>query len=166
MSTETSGVKEKELTGMTKRDIRQFIINLDEEDPDEYKAQAEDLYEAGVTGAALLVGMEKGDDAFVEELMKDFGFKKYFVRTMLQRLKEKLRREQPAKRRKLPVTKVEELSEQISIDNPPEEGKFFVVSGLHTAGLRQAPENGKSDCMGGRKSSSFGLFWGKSANSK
>ena len=77
---------------MTKRDIRQFIINLDKENPDEYKAQAEQLYKAGVTGAALLVVMEKGDDAFVEELMKDFGFKKYFVRTVLQRLKEKQRR--------------------------------------------------------------------------
>ena len=76
---------------MEEDDIKEFIVRMST-NPNKYKAQAEQLYKAGVTGAALLVVMEKGDDACVEELMKDFGFKKYFVRTVLQRLKEKQRR--------------------------------------------------------------------------
>jgi len=93
MSTETSGVKEKELTGMTKRDIRQFIINLDEEDPDEYKAQARVLYEAGVTGAALKADYEDGKEAFIKAMKDDYKIMgTAFAKTLYQKLKEKLQR--------------------------------------------------------------------------
>jgi len=73
MNAEESDVKEKELIDMKKGDIKKFVIGLGE-NPDEYKAEAEQLFEAGVTGAALLLVMEKRDE-FVKELMKDFGFK-------------------------------------------------------------------------------------------
>jgi len=83
---------EKELTDMTKRDIRQFIINLDKENPDEYKAQAENLYKAGVTGAALIADYDDGKEAFITAMKDDYKIVSTgFAKTLYQKLKDKQR---------------------------------------------------------------------------
>mmetsp|Transcript_1310 Transcript_1310/g.2242 ORF Transcript_1310/g.2242 Transcript_1310/m.2242 type:complete len:183 (+) Transcript_1310:88-636(+) len=107
MSTGRSGVKEQELTDMEEDDIKQFIIDMDKKNPDEYKAQAEVLYQEGVTGKALLSYFEEGKKEFVPWI-QEYTRDHIFAVTFHQALKEKLQREQPAKRRKLPVTKAME----------------------------------------------------------
>mmetsp|Transcript_1308 Transcript_1308/g.2241 ORF Transcript_1308/g.2241 Transcript_1308/m.2241 type:complete len:142 (+) Transcript_1308:87-512(+) len=106
MSTGRSDEEEKELTEMEEDEIKQFVIRMSNNE-DKYKAQAEVLYQEGVTGKALLSYFEEGKKEFVPWI-QEYTRDHIFAVTFHQALKEKLQREQPAKRRKLPVTKAME----------------------------------------------------------
>jgi len=145
---------------MKKGDIKKFVIGLGE-DPGEYKAEAGLLHKGGVTGAALMVDLRKGAEAFVKAMKDDYKIESLgFAKTLFTKLKEKLDREQPpAKRltmgRGAAAMETEEsgrggdahwedISGEIYIKNTPlQRGKFFVVGGLHIAGLRNASGNGE-----------------------
>jgi len=88
--TKARELEEKELTKMNKGDIKQFVIGLDEENPEEYKAHAEALYEAGVTGKALIADCSEGKEAFINALKSDYSINdKVFAKTLFIALGEK-----------------------------------------------------------------------------
>jgi len=90
MSTERSDVKEQELTEMEEDEIKQFVIRMSNNE-DKYKAQAEVLYQEGVTGKALLSYFEEGKKEFVPWI-QEYTRDHIFAVTFHQALKEKLRR--------------------------------------------------------------------------
>jgi len=77
---------------MEEDEIKQFVIRMSNNE-DKYKAQAEVLYQKGVTGAALKADYEDGKEAFIKAMKDDYKIMgTAFAKTLYQKLKEKLRR--------------------------------------------------------------------------
>ena len=55
---------------LTEEEIKQFVIRMSKNE-DKNKTQAEDLNEAGVTGAALKADYEDGKEAFIKAMKDD-----------------------------------------------------------------------------------------------